>query len=116
MDAKRFNELHESMEASSDFLLGEPIDGIYPATIVFEGDSPKAFREMLSMLGTGVYLMDTERGHLLKAQAVVKVDDTIIYAYQGAGMGLKMYLADDGCLYGEILNPYDVLKALRSEI
>lgn len=115
MDAKRFNELLESMEASPNLMLGEPIDGIYPASIVFEGDSPKAFKEMLSMLGTGVYLMDTEQGHL-KAQAVVKVDDVIIQVYQGASAGLKLYLANDGCLYGEIVNPYDILRVLRGEI
>jgi len=115
IDAQRFLELLGSMDVSSNLLLGEPVDGIYPASLVFEGDSPSAFREMLTLLGDGIYLLDAGKWQV-KAQAVVKVNDQIITAGEGAVFGLKMGLDDDGNMFGKVVSAFDILRDLRSEV
>lgn len=115
IDGSRLFTLYESLNIGDCVATPDAErDGLYRHIYFFADGDEAIYRDMLGMLREGIQIVEVYAMKL--KMAVARVDSRIIMCYQDADWGFMLYLDEHKHLMGEIVQMFDVLKILRSEV
>lgn len=116
MNAQEFHRLQNSLNVSCEGLSRrDPHNGLWIHQFEFASDSAPIFDAMHALVDNGIHVIPVDQTNK-RSVAVVAVDNKIITALQGSEYGFMMWKEEDGTVKGEMVNPFDVMKQLRSEV